>query len=251
MKVIAIANNKGGVAKTTSVQNIAVEMVNRGNRVLVVDLDAQGSLSRCFGVDVDTMADNVGSLLLGRADLEDVALTNGQLTILPANKKLNEIESALRSSPKYPQNLKLILKPYQDDFDFVLLDCPPALSVFTHLALVACDFYFVPLQVEFLSYEGLREFLSYAGELEELYSCQLGGVFATRFNPNYRDSHGRSVVKNTSMQLGDDFMQSYIRNNNAISKAQLKRQSVIQFDPESNGAKDYKSLTTEIINRVQ
>lgn len=250
MKTIAIANNKGGVAKTTSTQNIAYALSMQGYKVLVLDLDAQASLTRCMGIDTDTISRNVGHFILKKASLEDCAFSKGNLSILPADKSLLEMESAIKASPKYPQNLKLALKPYMQDFDFVVIDCPPALSVFTHIALVACHYYFVPLQVEFLSYEGLREFLAYTGEVEELYDCQLGGVFATRFNPAKRDAHGRSVVNNTAAQLNEDFLKAYIRNNNALSKAQLKSQSVFEFDPESNGAKDYQKLTSEILTKI-
>lgn len=250
MKVIALANNKGGVAKTTSAHNIAAALERASYRVLIMDLDAQESLTRCLGIETELIQKNVGHFILGKASLEDCAMAKGKLVVLPADKSLLGTEYAIRASPKYPQNLKISLKPYHQDFDFVILDCPPSLSVFTHIALVACDFYLVPLQVEFLSYEGLREFLSYAAEIEELYHCRLAGVFATRYNPKQRDTHGKSVVKNTAAQLEDDFLETFIRNNNALSKAQLARKSIFDYDAESNGAQDYQKLTEEILKRI-
>jgi chromosome partitioning protein len=252
MKVITIVNNKGGVGKTTSSQNIAAGLAKFANsRVLVIDLDTQASLTKSFGVMHESLRHNSGSFILNEAPFTEVVHRAATLDLLPASPALATKEDTLKSAPVFPFNLKIALDRIKDQYDFVLIDCPPALSGMTRIALVACDAYFVPLQAEFLSYEGLRNFLQYASEIKMISpNSNLGGVFATRYNPKIRKKISHALVDAAKTQLGGHFMNTFIRDNIALSEAQANGIDIFEYAPESNGAMDYYHLTKEILERL-
>ncbi len=251
MKVLAIVNNKGGVGKTTSAQNIGAALAKSGGRTLMIDLDAQASLTRSFGFSQEEVDTNVGSFILNEAKFEQVVLSNGLLDILPSSVALTAKEEAIKSAAVYPFNLKIALDKIKSRYDYVIIDCPPALSGLTRIALVACTEYFIPLQPEYLSYEGLRNFLQFANDIQQISnSILLGGVFATRYNPRIRKKLSHDLIASASEQLQDRFLQTYIRDNIALSEAQAKGINIFDYAPESNGATDYYNLTKEILERI-
>lgn len=251
MKVITIVNNKGGVGKTTSVQNIAAGLAKFANsRVLVIDLDTQASLTKSFGIQHEGLKKTCGSFILGDIPFEEIVQKVGDVSVLPSSTDMLNKEDTIKSAPVFPFNLKLALDKIKDQFDFVVIDCPPALSGMTRIALVACDAYFVPLQAEFLSYEGLRNFLQYASEIKLISpTSQLGGVFATRYNPKMRKKIAHALIDAAKSQLGVNFMETFIRDNISLSEAQAQGTHVFEYAPESNGAVDYYHLTKEILER--
>lgn len=248
MKTIAIVNNKGGVGKTTSTQNIGAALSKAGKKVLLIDLDAQASLSKSFGLNADNPCKGSAAFILGENPPEDcIVFLTETLAIMPTKNELLSKEETIKSSPVFPFNLKLALEKLQAAFDYVLIDCPPALSGLTKIALVSCDFYFVPLQAEFLSYEGLRNFLQFSNEISLISpKVQLGGVFATRYNPKIRKRLSQDLINNAMQQLGEKFLQTYIRDNIALSEAQAMGEHIFDYAPKSNGASDYEQLTREI-----
>jgi chromosome partitioning protein len=254
MKIISIVNNKGGVGKTTSSQNIGAALAKFAKaRVLFIDLDSQASLTRCFGISEAEVGKNqVGSFLTGEASFENIIRAVGPGFLLPSSADLNAKEDTMKSSPIFPFNLKIMLEKYKDQFDYIIIDCPPTLSSFTRMALIACDFYMVPLQAEFLSYEGLRNFLVYSNEIRQISpTTALGGVFATRYNPNIKKKLSNDIIEATKEQLKDKFMKTNIRDNVSLSEAQARGLDVFAYAPESNGAVDYYNLTKEILKIVK
>lgn len=252
MKIITIVNNKGGVGKTTSAQNIAAGLATFGNsRVLVIDLDTQASLTKSAGIAHETVQYNSGSFILNEKPFDQIVQRCNGIDVLPASAELANKEDTIKAAPVFPFNLKIALDKIKDRYDFVLIDCPPALSGMTRIALVACDAYFVPLQAEFLSYEGLRNFLQYAGEIKQISpNSSLGGVFATRYNPRIRKKISNALIEAAKSQLNGSFMTTYIRDNIALSEAQSQGMPIFDYAPDSNGAQDYYNLTKEILERM-
>ena len=258
MRTIAIINNKGGVGKTTSAQNIAAAIATfmKGvKRVLVIDLDPQGSLTRSFGINLPEEAPTVSSFILRQTTLEQTAFTykESNIDVLPAEDRVFDDEEAIRASPYFPSNLKNALKDsnVKKQYDYVIIDCPPSTRFLIHMALMACDRYYIPLQAEYLSYEGLSRFITnYANRMAPLNpSMRLGGVFATRFNPKAKKRFSRELIEYAKSQLGDKFLESYIRENGELYQAQATGQHIFEYAPRSNGALDYHQLTKEIITK--
>jgi len=254
MKVLTIVNNKGGVGKTTTAQNIAAGLARFGNNsVLMIDLDSQASLTRSCGFKADAVKNNSGSFIANEALFSDTVLKITEtLHLLPSSSNLAIKEDNIKSSATFPFNLKIALGKIQDQYDFVIVDCPPALSGLTRIAIVACNSYFVPLQAEFLSYEGLRNLLDFAAEIKQISpDINLGGVFATRYNPNVKKKISNELIESARSQLGEIFMNTYIRDNVSLSEAQATGTDIFSYNQDSNGAQDYYSLTKEIISKFQ
>jgi chromosome partitioning protein len=256
MGTIAIINNKGGVGKTTSAQNIgaAIATFTEGKkRVLVIDLDPQGNLTESFGIELPEDAPTVGSFILRKATLEQTVFTykESNIDILPAADRLFDDEDEIKASSKFPFNIKQALAESQQKYDFVVIDCPPSTRFLIHMALAACDRYYIPLQAAYLSYGGLAKFITnYANKIVSLNpSMRLGGVFATRFNPKANKRFSRELIEYAKHQLGDRFLDSYIRENGDLDKAQAKGQHIFDYNAHSNGALDYHQLTKEIITK--
>ncbi len=245
-------NNKGGVGKTTSAQNVGVALHRfTRSKVLFIDLDAQASLTRCFGYNnLDFLNADSGSFILKDKTFDEIVISTEVGDLLPASMGFLVAEDRIKASPVFPFNLKLALEKIKHRYDFIIIDCPPSLSTAARIALVASDLYFVPLQAEFLSYEGLRNFLSFASQLSMICpNLQLGGVFATRYNPRNRKKLSNDLVKSTKLQLNGKFLDTYIRDNISIPEAQANGKDIFLYDPASNGALDYYKLTREMLNK--
>jgi chromosome partitioning protein len=252
LKTLSFVNNKGGVGKTTSAQNVGVALHRfTKSKVLFIDLDAQASLTRCFGFsNLEFFNADSGNFILNDKSFDEIVVTTDVGDLLPASMGFLATEDRIKASPVFPFNLKLALNKIKHRYDFIIIDCPPSLSTAARIALVASDLYFVPLQAEFLSYEGLRNFLSFANQLSMICpDLELGGVFATRYNPNARKRLSIDLVKSTKKQLNEQFLDSYIRDNVAIPEAQANGKDIFLYDPDSNGAIDYYKLTREMIKK--
>jgi chromosome partitioning protein len=251
MKTLPFANNKGGVGKTTSVQNVGACLADKGYRILLIDTDSQGSLTRAYGINPNELQFNSGDLMLGNASFEQVVLKSDRVHIIPSNKLNKDYENMLAGKNMYHTKLKKALQFARGHYDFCLIDCPPALSAFTTNALYAADYYFVPLQAGYLSYEGLANLLEFTQEIEEEGHCELGGVFTTRYNPKIRITLRQEIVSKVSDQLKEYFFSDcFIRENVHLDEAQAQGKDIFEYKPESNGAKDYLQLTETILNRL-
>lgn len=248
--IIAFANHKGGVGKTTSVANIGAALHQKGNRVLLVDLDAQQNLTSCFLPDekVEALEVSVYDALVGKKPLPVITLKDG-LCLVPSSIELARAETDLSQKIAREQLLKKLLSPLADKYDFILLDCPPSLGIITTNALTAAEALYIPLTAEALPLKGLKMLEAVAEEVRENINptLSLSGVFVTRYNT--RKSLNNMVLETIADKYGSIVFHTKIRENVAVAEAPLMQQPICDYDPKSNGALDYEALTDEILSR--
>jgi chromosome partitioning protein len=251
--IIAVGNNKGGVGKTTSVLNISSGLNLKGYRVLMVDLDGQCSLSiSCRSIFSETKGNQTGyssyKALRGEGAFQVDRLIDG-LDLLPADMKLADIDAELSGVLARETILKEHLDKIKSQYDFIILDCPPAIGVATFNAFVAADSVIIPLQAEFLAYHGLAEILKVMKLIQAKLNAglQLMGIFVTRFDK--RKILNKHIVKSVERDHGAKFFESIIRENVAIAEAPSKGLDIFSYAPSSVGAKDYRKLVDDIIKK--
>ncbi|GGG61325.1 ParA family protein [Hymenobacter glacieicola] len=250
MQVICISNNKGGTGKTTSTLCIGHALARIGNRVLLIDCDPQSNLTKSFDVLTTHHLDVV---IDGRGSLADIARNVSPcLDLVPATPSIAGAEKVLGSRPEYPFFFRDAL--LKANYDFVLFDTAPTLSPLTIAALGASDAVFVPAQPDFFGYTGLVTLLDMVARIRANFNPKLrvGGVFFNKHHPSYRRKLHHQYVESMAedADLKDLLMQTYIRENVALSEAQANGQSIFEWAPQSNGAADYEALTTEMIARL-
>jgi len=251
MKVISLVNQKGGVAKTTSVVNIATALVQLGKKVLVIDIDPQGNCTTNFGfenLEVNTIAE---LLIDDKITVEDCILETKNLHLVGADIGLAEAEFTLANKMAREFILRKKLHKLKDNYDYCLIDCPPSLSTLTLNALVASHKVYIPMMTSKFSVKGIQQLIdtitavqSYNEELE------LGGVFITSYDS--RNSLATSYLAQVQEVLTDKLLlKSKIRINIDLAKAQDYNESIFEFNSKSNGAQDYMSLAQEILEREE
>ena len=250
-KIIAVANQKGGVGKTTTAINLAAALVENGFRVLVVDLDPQGNASTGLGIDVESRNYTTYDLVLGDVDLHDVIQTTDieGLWISPATVDLSSADIEMVSSEKRSFLLHDALRQPAIDgylFDFILIDCPPSLSLLTVNAMVAADSVLVPLQSEFFALEGLSQLMLSVREVRQTANPKLRieGVVLTMYDQ--RNNLSRQVELDARENLGGLVFQTVIPRNVRVSEAPSFALPVLQYDSNSKGSLAYRALATEI-----
>ena len=256
MQIIAIANNKGGVAKTTTARNFAGVLVEQGKQVLLVDADDQGNLSYALNAPED-YAHSIGQFLL--VSPEQVRtwpyLTpEPGLSFLPSHEELDEHLEQLRKKKNYRQLLRERLANVPaTQFDYIIIDCPPNLTDgMTEAALIAADAFVVPVEPEPFAVRGLKKIMERAQELRAKHNPQLrfiGFVF-TRFNAALKGQLRQSMFAAVKAKYGEDSVLPAIRQSVPVSEAHTARQSVLTYAPDSAGAEDYRTLTTTILERL-
>lgn len=248
--IIAFANHKGGVGKTTSVANIGAALHQKGNRVLLVDLDAQQNLTSCFLPDdkVEALEVSIYNALVGKEPLPVITLKDG-LSMVPSGIELARAEIDLSQKLAREQLLKRLLQPIAEEYDFILLDCPPSLGVITTNALTAAEALYIPLTAEALPLKGLRMLEAVVEEVKESINptLSLSGVFVTRYNT--RKSLNNMVLETIAEKYGSVVFATKIRENVAIAEAPLMQQPICEYAPKSKGTEDYEALTEEILSR--
>lgn len=247
-KVIAFANHKGGVGKTTSVASIGTALALRGKKVLLIDLDAQQNLSFTLTQNEDP-ENNVYISLVRNVELSRARVNvRENLDLIPASLELARAEIDLATKLARERILSTLLEEVVEEYDFVLIDCPPSLGIITTNALVAADALYIPLTAETLPLKGLAMLDEVVDEVQKCVNprLKLGGVFFTRYNNRKLN---KVVEDQIVRRYGDKVFSTKIRENIALAEMPATGQSIFEYNGKSNGAKDYQSLADEIIER--
>ncbi len=250
-RVIAVANQKGGVAKTTTVASLAAAWADRGRRVCVVDLDPQACLTFSLGHDPETLGVSVHQVLLGTARAADALLrTEDGVDLLPATIELATAEQLLLTRTGREQLLKTALKPLLPSYNVVLLDCPPSLGVLTTVALTAADGVLVPLQCETLSHRGVGQLLDTIHDVKRATNrrLQMLGVLPTLFDA--RTGHARTVLERIGADYGVPVLSPPIPRSVRFAEAPALGRSIMATARSSRGAAAYREIAAQLLTEV-
>jgi chromosome partitioning protein len=255
-KIISVANQKGGVGKTTTTINLGAAMADNGLRTMIIDLDPQGNASTGLGIDTSQRHLTTYDLLLEDVELPDVIqkTTHAQLDIIPATVDLSSADIELVSNEKRSFLLKDALrqpKMVELGYDIVLVDCPPALSLLTVNAFIASDSVLIPLQSEFFALEGLSQLMLTIREVRQSGNpdLRIEGVVMTMHDA--RNNLSVQVEQDARDNLGELVFQTKIPRNVRVSEAPSFAIPVLTYDPTSKGAQAYRALADEILRRHQ
>jgi chromosome partitioning protein len=254
-RVIAIAMQKGGVGKTTTAVNLAASLAATKRRVLLVDMDPQGNTTMGSGVNKSQLERSTCEVLLGECQLADALMPiehGAGFTLLPANQDLTAAEVRLLTLPIGRETkLRQALAPKRNDFDVVLIDCPPALNMLTVNALVAADSVLIPMQCEYYALEGLSALLSTVEQIRAAVNPQLSieGVLRTMFDP--RNNLANEVSAQLIAHFGDKVFRTVIPRNIRLAEAPSFGKPALFHDKESRGALAYLALAGEMIRREE
>jgi chromosome partitioning protein len=245
-QVIALANQKGGVAKTTTTLNLGVALVERGKRVLCVDLDPQSNLTMSQGIDPDELDRTMFDVLVHKTPLEDVILER-EIDLAASSIDLAGAELALSSMIGRERALQKALLPVRGRYDFVLIDTPPSLGLLTINALTAADGVIVPVQCEYLSLRGLIQLENTLTMIRENLNpdVRIAGILPTMFDG--RTLHSREAVEILQENFGDLVYETKIRKTIRYAEAPVKGTSVLKYDSKGKAAKAYRDLAEEVL----
>ena len=251
--VIAVANQKGGVGKTTTSINLAASLAATKRRVLLVDLDAQGNATMGIGVDKSTVLKTARDLLLEKAKPGEVIqyLPAVGLSLMPANGDMTEAEIKLRDVAAGDFALKTVLAEVADDFDYVLLDCPPALSKLTVNALVAADGVLIPMQCEYYALEGLTALMDTVNKIKRVINpkLEIEGLLRTMFDP--RNNLANDVSNQLTQHFGEKVYRTIIPRNVRLAEAPSYGLPGVVFDPSARGSQAFLAFAEEMVQRVK
>ena len=243
-QIIAIANQKGGVGKTTTAINLSASLAALGKKVLVIDTDPQGNTTSGFGVEKNDLENTIYEMILGECSIQDCMIKNvvEGVSILPANVNLAAAEIELIGVDKKDFILKNEIDYIKDSYDFILIDCPPSLNTLTINAMTAANSVLVPIQCEYYALEGLSQLIHTINLIKERLNPDLDidGVVFTMYDS--RTNLSMQVVENVKSHLNQHVYETMIPRNIRLAEAPSFGQPINQYDPKSTGAESYMSL---------
>ena len=248
-RIIAIANQKGGVGKTTTSINLSAALAEKGKKVLVIDTDPQGNTTSGFGVDKNDLEDTIYELILGECSIHDCILKNviENVSILPANVNLAAAEIELIGVERKEFILKGEVDFVKDQYDYIIIDCPPSLNALTINALTTADSVLVPIQCEYYALEGLSQLIHTVNLVKERLNPDLDmeGVVFTMYDS--RTNLSMQVVENVKNHLNQNVYNTVIPRNIRLAEAPSYGEPITVYDPKSAGAEAYLKLADEVI----
>jgi chromosome partitioning protein len=244
-RTVAFANQKGGVAKTTSTVSVAVALAEIGRNVLVIDMDPQGALSYSLGIDPDTLEVTVNDVLVRRAPIADVVIAR-EVDVVPANIDLAGTEAILLAKTGREYALQRALREIDGRYDYILIDCPPSLGILTINSLTAAQEVVVPLQCEALSHRGVGQLVETMGDIRHFTNpdLRITGVIATMFDG--RTKHTREVLADVGHRYGIDVFEPPVRKTIKFAEAAQAGRSILSFAPAHPAADAYRVIARRI-----
>lgn len=248
-KIIAVANQKGGVGKTTTSINISAYLAEMGKRVLCIDMDPQGNMTSGFGLDKDSIEKSVYELITGQEQLDECIQKEvlHNLDILPSNINLSAAEIELIGTDQKEYILRDEIAKVEENYDYIIIDCPPALSMLTINALTTAGSVLVPIQCEYYALEGLSQLIKTISLVRERLNENLTieGIVFTMFDA--RTNLSNEVVENVRSNLDVHIYSTLIPRNIRLAEAPSYGMPITLYDPKSTGGQTYKELTAEIV----
>lgn len=250
-KIIAIANQKGGVGKTTTAVNLSSSLGRSGKKVLLIDIDPQGNATSGVGVNKREIAFSTYNLMLADAKLEDVLIDTkfDNLSLLPSNMSLAGIEVELVEMEERVYRLKQAIAPLKDDYDYIFIDCPPSLGLITLNGLAVANSLLVPIQCEFYALEGLSQLVSTVRQVKRMYNpdIEFEGVLLTMFNSQLKLT--AQVLAEVKRHFPDKVYKTVIPRGVKISEAPSYGEPIQYYEAGSKGAKAYDDLAIEFLKK--
>jgi chromosome partitioning protein len=251
-RIIAVVNQKGGVGKTTTSVNLSACLVERGQRVLLVDLDPQGNATTGSGVDKKTVPRTVYQVLLGLGEVASIRTQSesGKYDLLPANRELAGAEVELVELPNREGRLKAALAVVEAEYDYVLLDCPPSLSLLTINGLVAAREVLIPMQCEYYALEGLSDLVGTIKRVRANLNpvLEIGGLLRTMYDP--RNTLSQQVSAQLEQHFGAKVFNTLVPRNIRLAEAPSYGTPAVVWDRTSKGAQAYFALAEEVLGRA-
>lgn len=248
-QIIALANQKGGVGKTTTSVNLGAALAQAGQRVLLVDIDAQGNATSGSGIDKSELERDSYDVIVDSVPLRDVIVPTDNYDLVPATIQLSGAEIELADKKTREYRLKTALATVNDDYDFILIDNPPALGLLTVNAFTAADAILIPVQTEFYALEGLGQLLNTIELVRQQFNADLdiAGILLTMYDG--RTNLAKQVAEEVRNYFGDKVYETVIPRTVRLSEAPSYGQAIIDFDPRSVGAQVYTELAQEVMKQ--
>lgn len=247
--VIALANQKGGVGKTTTSVNLGACLADLGKKVLLIDLDPQGNATSGLGIDKKSIQQSVYDVLINDVDLKDIIMPSSHqgMDIAPTTIALSGAEVELTSLMARETRLKDAFGTVKDEYDYILIDCPPSLGLLTINAFTACDSILIPVQSEYYALEGLSQLLNTIKLVRKHFNpdLKIGGVLLTMFDK--RTNLGQQVNAEVKKFFGSQVYQTIIPRNVRLSEAPSHGEAIVDYDKRSTGAQVYQQLAKEVL----
>ena len=250
-RIIAVANQKGGVGKTTTSINLSACIAAKGKKVLVIDIDPQGNTTSGYGIEKNELENTIYELILGDCSIEDCIIKDimPNISILPSNVNLAAAEIEMIGVEKKEFILRNEVDLIKDRYDFIIIDCPPSLSFLTVNAMTTADSVLVPIQCEYYALEGLSQLIHTVNLVKERLNPELEmeGVVFTMYDS--RTNLSAQVVENVKSHLSQKIYNTVIPRNIRLAEAPSYGKPINMYDPKSAGAESYMALADEVINQ--